>query len=51
MMVVTAGIAFVYNDSILLVHSTGGNWKNLSIPKGHIEDGESVQAAAIRETS
>ena len=50
MIVGTAGIAFVYNDSILLVHSTGGNWKNLSIPKGHIEDGESVQAAAIRET-
>jgi len=50
MIVGTAGIAFVYNNSILLVHSTGGNWKTLGIPKGHIEEGESVQAAAIRET-
>ena len=37
---------------ILLGHPTDSKWKGTySIPKGHIEDGESKLDAAIRETS
>ena len=47
----SAGIAIIYKDMILLGHPTRskyfGTW---SIPKGHVEKGESLQQAAIRET-
>lgn len=47
----TAGIVIVYRDSILLVHPTNGSWTRpiMGIPKGGIEEGEDVLAAALRE--
>lgn len=46
-----AGIAIVYNKSILLVHPTNASWQKntLGIPKGKIEPGEDPLDAAIRE--
>lgn len=45
-----AGLAIVVPRSILLVHPTGtpleGTW---SIPKGHIDKGETAEEAAVRE--
>jgi len=47
-----AGIAILWQGSILLVHPTNASWQRatLGIPKGGIEDGESEMDAAIRET-
>lgn len=47
----SAGIILVLRkenneDKFLLIKQLSGNW---SFPKGHIEDGEDVKAAAIRE--
>jgi 8-oxo-dGTP pyrophosphatase MutT (NUDIX family) len=46
----SAGILFVCNKRCLLAHSTSsrrfGSWMP---PKGHLEEGESVEQAAIRE--
>ena len=48
----TAGIAIVYQGSILLVHPANGSWARpiMGIPKGQIENGENLIEAAIRET-
>lgn len=48
----TAGIAIVFDGKILLVHPKNGSWVKpiMGIPKGKIEDGENLMAAAIRET-
>lgn len=48
----TAGIAIIYDGRILLVHPTNGSWVKpiMGIPKGKINQGEEVMAAAIRET-
>ena len=46
----SAGIAIIWNGQILLSHATGSPWhKSYSIIKGGIEEGESIEAAAIRE--
>lgn len=42
----SSGIVFIYNDYILLVRSTYGDW---SYPKGRVDKGEKVIDAAIRE--
>lgn len=49
----TAGIAVVYDNKILLVHPTNSSWvkPTLGIPKGIVEPGEDLIAAAIREFS
>jgi 8-oxo-dGTP pyrophosphatase MutT (NUDIX family) len=47
-----AGVAIVWDNSILLVHPTGATWKGsgaLGIPKGGIESGEDPLATAVRE--
>ena len=46
-----AGVAIVYDNSILLVHPTNASWQKntLGIPKGKIESGEDPLDAAIRE--
>ena len=46
-----AGVAIVWQDSVLLVHPTNASWKKrtLGIPKGGIEEGEDPLHAAIRE--
>lgn len=46
-----AGVAVLYEDTILLVHPTNASWKAsaLGIPKGKIESGEDPMSAAIRE--
>lgn len=53
----SAGIVIIYHSKnskpkILLVHATNGSWANpvMGIPKGKIEDGESPEDAAFRET-
>lgn len=46
-----AGVAIVWQDSILLVHPTGASWQKntLGIPKGGIEPGEDPIESAVRE--
>jgi len=47
----SAGLVVIQDNKILLAHPTGSKWKHTySIPKGHIEAGESILDAAIRET-
>lgn len=47
----SAGLAIIYNNSLLLGHTTGRGWfGSYGIPKGGIEDGEDNISAAIRET-
>jgi ADP-ribose pyrophosphatase YjhB (NUDIX family) len=47
----TAGVAIIYNNKILLVHPTNGSWKTGScgIPKGRLEPGEDPIHGALRE--
>lgn len=51
-----AGVAIVLTAApermILLVHATGSSWQKpkMGIPKGGIEQGESILEAALRET-
>lgn len=48
---VSAGLAIVWNGQILLAHSTGRKFTTgYGIPKGGVEEGESLLDAAIRET-
>lgn len=48
---ISAGLVIIKNNQILLVHPTNSPWwKTYSIPKGHVEKGESMLDAAIRET-
>lgn len=37
---------------VLMVHATGSSWKNkkMGFPKGHVNFGEKVEEAALRET-
>lgn len=50
-MVESAGFTIFHKSSVLLVHPTGKPWKeSFSIPKGHVEDGESLLKTAWRET-
>ena len=48
---ISAGIAILYKNKILLCHPTTLPWINtFSIPKGGVDDGEGLVDAAIRET-
>ena len=48
----SAGLAIIYDNKILLAHTTSRGWYgSYGIPKGGIDDGESKLDAAIRETS
>ena len=50
-MKISAGLAIIVKNNILLVHPTNANWSGTySIPKGLVEDGEDLIDAAIRET-
>lgn len=47
----SAGLLIIKNNKILLCHPTNAKWEGTySIPKGHIENGETKIEAAIRET-
>jgi 8-oxo-dGTP pyrophosphatase MutT (NUDIX family) len=47
----SAGLAIIYDNKILLGHTTGRGWyASYGIPKGGIESNESKLEAAIRET-
>ena len=49
-MITSAGILFVCGERCLLAHSTNSRWINSWMPpKGHVEPGESIEQAAIRE--
>jgi ADP-ribose pyrophosphatase YjhB (NUDIX family) len=51
-MKISAGLAVIYQNKILLVHPTNAPWiGSYGIPKGEIEDGENLIDAAIRETA
>ena len=49
-MVVSAGIAIIYGDKVLLAHPSKADDKMWGIPKGKIEDGETLEETASRET-
>ncbi len=50
-MVHSAGLAIIFQKKILLVHPKNARWySSHSIPKGHLEIGETALEAAIRET-
>lgn len=47
----SAGLAVIQDNKILLAHPTGAKWYGTySLPKGHIEAGEGILDAALRET-
>ena len=47
----SAGFAIIQQGAILLGHPKGQKWYGTySIPKGHVEEGEDLLEAAIRET-
>ena len=47
----SAGILFIHENEMLLVHSINSAWWGTWMPpKGHIEEGETSMDAAIRET-
>lgn len=47
----SAGLVILYKNKILLGHPTNQAWKNsYTIPKGGIEENESILEAALRET-
>ena len=47
----SAGLVVIKNNKILLCHPTNSSWRgSFSIPKGIIEEGESILETAIRET-
>jgi len=47
----SAGLAIIYDNKILLGHTTGRGWySSYGIPKGGLDKGESNLQAAIRET-
>lgn len=47
----SAGLAIIQKGAILLAHPKGQKWYGTySIPKGHVEEGEDLLEAAIRET-
>ena len=49
---ISAGTAILYKNKILLCHPTTLPWINsFSIPKGGVDEGETILQAAIRETS
>ena len=51
MITISAGLVIIADNKILLCHPTGQKWfGSYSIPKGHLEDGEDLLEAAIRET-
>ena len=43
----SCGIMVFDNDKVLLVHQNEGHW---SLPKGHVEENETEEETAIRET-
>lgn len=51
-MKISAGILILYNNKILLVHSTNSPWwKSYTPPKGGVEGEESLEEAASREVN
>ena len=48
---ITAGVAIIYDNRILLIHPTGASWQRgtCGIPKGRLEAGEDPIEGAIRE--
>lgn len=50
-MVISAGTLIIYKNKVLLCHPTTLPWKkSFSMPKGGVDDGESLIEAALRET-
>jgi 8-oxo-dGTP pyrophosphatase MutT (NUDIX family) len=50
-MKISAGTAIIYRNKILLCHPTNNSWVNsFSLPKGGVDEGETIIDAALRET-
>lgn len=50
-MKISAGTAIIYNKKLLLCHPVNCAWTNsFSLPKGGVDEGETILDAAIRET-
>jgi ADP-ribose pyrophosphatase YjhB (NUDIX family) len=50
-MEISAGFVIIQDNKILLAHPTGSKWfGTYSIPKGKVEENETILEAAIRET-
>ena len=50
MKVISAGVIIINHDNeVLLGHPTHQRWQNWNIPKGRVEDDETLQEAALRE--
>lgn len=48
---ISAGLAIIYNNKLLLAHPYNRRWYNsYGIPKGGVDEGETYLDAAIRET-
>lgn len=45
----SAGIVFIYNEMVLLVHASNRSFGTWSYPKGRLDKGEQIIDAAIRE--
>jgi len=49
--IISSGLVMIQEHKILLCHPTNSSWiGTFSFPKGHVEEGESILDAAIRET-
>lgn len=51
-MITSAGLAIIFDNKILMGHPGGKKWNSsYSIPKGHVDAGENIVDAALRETA
>lgn len=51
MVSISAGILIIYKNKVLLCHPTTLPWRNsFSMPKGGVDEGETLIEAALRET-
>lgn len=45
---ICASMVLIYDDKVLLLYDKG--WDHYVLPQGHVEEGETLRQAAVRET-